>query len=98
MRTITERVVQGSVGGAGNIYRPGSGDWMVTKSGTGVYIVRFRRFPNQPSVSGNANGLAVFYLVDVQVDFIQVNMYAIDNTAGVSLDSGFSFRVSGKAG
>lgn len=99
MRSILDtrgRVVHGAVLSDGSVSRPGSGDWFVNRTAVGVYYVRFSPFNIKPSVIGNPNGLAIFYLVDVQTGFIQVNTYSIDNTAGISMDSGFSFRCEGR--
>jgi hypothetical protein len=82
--------------GNGVITVPGSADWIVTKTTTGTYVVRFMTpFSVLPTVMASAAGFAVTYVVDRAQAWMQVNTYA-SNTPGTLMDSGVNFRCEGR--
>jgi uncharacterized membrane protein len=90
------RIITGMVNGQGGIAFPGSNDWVCTKNGTGVFIIRFvPLFRDVPVITTVSTSFAIIYLIAAKADMTQINTYRPDNT-GTLIDGSFSFHIEGR--
>ena len=100
MRSATQdtlrgtRQIFGAISSAGGVFDPGSGDWMVNKTGTGIYVIRFVPiFRSRPNIVISAWFLGWPYIVTSDANQMQINLY---NAAQTLVDQTFTFRAEGR--
>lgn len=88
------RRVYGWVSSTGAIANPGSADWTITKSATGVYVILFLRpFVTMPVVQPIVTSQGGYATPSPSVGGVTISTFT---TAGAATDSAFAFSVEGR--
>jgi hypothetical protein len=89
------RTVWGSFFGNGLIDKPGSSDWTIVRTATGVYVIRFTPpFRSPPTFAFGFTGYVIVGAPAVAADSLQVTVWVANTGSGS--DTGAYFEASGR--
>jgi hypothetical protein len=90
------RTVWGAWLGNGSIYQPGSADWTIVRTGTGIYTIRFTPpFRSVPTFAFGPTGFVIVGAPSPAADSLQVTVFVPGTGAGS--DTGCYFEASGRS-